>query len=760
MSLLVPWLVFPLVLGALCLGCGALTARLAGLRAGPELLLPLGYATVVVAAGFVVWVPATAQLAAPAVVGLAAAGFAASWPLRRPARTAAAALAGAGLVLLAYGLPVLTTGDPTFTGYVSLDDTATWLALADRTLDEGSSLEGLAPSTYEATLANNLGGGYPFGAVLPLGIGAQLVGEDVAWVFQPYIAFLAALLALVLYALARPLLRSVWAACFVAFVAAQPALLFAYSQWSGVKEIAAACLIAAACALGARAAASQGVRSGLPPATSAAAIAGVLSLGGLAWLAVAGAIGAVLAWSGRSVSRGLGVALLTLGLALPTIDSSQEFLRRGEAELRNGDALGNLPAPLDLLQVGGIWPTADFRSDPDVPWLTYALVALVALLAAAGAAHAVRRRSWQAVAYIATSLAGCAVIVTAGSPWVDAKALATASPAVLFAAMLGCAWLLSHVGKVPAVAAAGAVAVGVLWSNGLAYHGVTLAPHDQLAELEEVGERFAGQGPALMTEYQPYGVRHFLRRLDPEGASELRRRLVSKVDGSLPQKGETPDLDELALPGVLVYRTLVLRRSPVASRPPAPYDLSWRGRWYEVWQRPSTGRSVASHLPLGDPGDPGAMAPCRDVLAVAARAGEVATVARRNPAAVLAARSSGVEEAFLLSGAGRYSLWLAGSRRAPADVYVDGHRIRRVPSHFDRAVEYSELGRVVLTRGLHTIRVQFDSRPLQPGTGGPQYGFGPLVVSPLDSPRAVTTVEPSAARELCGRTLDWVEGLR
>ena len=97
--------------------------------------------------------------------------------------------------------------------------------------------------------------------------------------FQPYIAFLAALLALALFALARPLVRSVWAACFVAFVAAQPALLYAYSQWSGVKEIAAACLIAGACALATGKGATKGLRSGLPAATAAAALAGVLSVG-------------------------------------------------------------------------------------------------------------------------------------------------------------------------------------------------------------------------------------------------------------------------------------------------------------------------------------------------------------------------------------------------------------------------------------------------------------------------------------------------
>ena len=114
-------------------------------------------------AGFVTWVPGTASLALPAVVGLAAAGFAGSWPVRRPRRASLVALAAAGAVFLAYGLPVLASGHATFAGYISLDDTSTWLALADRMLEEGRSLDGLDPSSYEATLATYLGGGKAFG---------------------------------------------------------------------------------------------------------------------------------------------------------------------------------------------------------------------------------------------------------------------------------------------------------------------------------------------------------------------------------------------------------------------------------------------------------------------------------------------------------------------------------------------------------------------------------------------------------------------
>ena len=65
-----------------------------------------------------------------------------------------------------------------------------------------------------------------------------------------------------------------------------------------------------------------------------------------------------------------------------------------------------------------------------------------------------------------------------------------------------------------------------------------------------------------MTTYEPYGVRHFLRGLDPEGASELRRRFDYLRNGATLDKGESADIDRFRLDQVLVYRTLVLRRGP------------------------------------------------------------------------------------------------------------------------------------------------------------------------------------------------------
>ena len=59
----------------------------------------------------------------------------------------------------------------------------------------------------------------------------------------------AALLTLALWSLARPLIASARLRAATAFIAAQPALLYGYYLWGGIKEIAAAALVASVAGL-------------------------------------------------------------------------------------------------------------------------------------------------------------------------------------------------------------------------------------------------------------------------------------------------------------------------------------------------------------------------------------------------------------------------------------------------------------------------------------------------------------------------------
>jgi hypothetical protein len=444
-------------------------------------------------------------------------------------------------------------------------------------------------------------------------------------------------------------------------------------------------------------------------------------------------------------------------LSIPSLVAAGAFLRASNVDsFTSGDELGNLIEPLSPLQLLGVWPSGDFRLRPDEIEATYVLVGLVAAAAAGGLLWAWHRRAWGLLVYGSTAAAGALVYGVLGSPWVDAKAFSTAAPSFLVAALAGCAALLARGRRVEAVVAAAAIAGGVAWSNVLAYREVNLAPRAQLTELETIGERFAGSGPALMTEYQPYGVRHFLRDLDPEGASELRRRLVLLRTGGLLGKGAHADLDELRLDGVLVYQTLVLRRSPAASRPPSPYELTWQGRYYEVWQRLPFARSpILEHMSLGNTLLPVARPRCGDVLRLAGLpdVGRLAAVPRRPP---LPVRETNV----IVRRPGGYEVWLGGSFRRRLDVAVDGEALGTAVHRLNTAGQYEPLGEVWLASGSHSVILRYGNARFRPGSSGPEYGFGPLALGPAEADLRVTYVRPQEARKLCGKQLDWVEALR
>jgi hypothetical protein len=302
---------------------------------------------------------------------------------------------------------------------------------------------------------------------------------------------------------------------------------------------------------------------------------------------------------------------------------------------------------------------------------------------------------WALPLYAASVLGAAATYGVVASPWIEAKAFAIAAPALVLLAAVGALTLLPT-RRVEGAVAVGVIALGVGWSNALAFGDVTLAPRAQLEELEAIGERFAGQSPALMTEYQPYGVRHLLRELDAEGASELRRRPIPLRDGSMLAKGAFADIAEFRPDALLAYRTLVLRRSPVDTRPAAPYERVWTRRFYEVWQRPEV-ISVSSI----------AARRCAQPLTVS---GTTLTVGKT----------------------GRYELWIGGSVRGELTVLVDGEERGRVRHHVNNAGQYTPLGQVQLSAGAHTVETRHRLSRFRPGEGGEPWELGPVLVAPVE----------------------------
>jgi hypothetical protein len=784
----VSWLVFPIVFTALCLGCGLLLERCVGRRLPGLLLIPAGFVVIVVLASIFTSRGETASLATPAVVLAALAGAALSYPWRGR-RLDGWALAAALGVFIVFAAPVVLSGNPTFAGYIKLDDTATWMAFVDRVMDHGRDLSGLEPSTYQTTLQVNLPTGYPVGAFLPLGVGTQLTGTDVAWLVQPYMATMAAVLALCLYWMAQSLVESRLLRALVAFGAAQSALLFAYSLWGGIKEVAVALAIAVLAALAPMAMRAEvGWRGVLPAAVAGAALLDMLGTRGAGLILPILALVAVALWRERGfmalLARAWPFALATLLFGAPALFLAGAFSPT-DGTIASATELGNLVRPLPLSQYVGIWPSGDFRIDPANMALTGFLIALALVALLVGAFIAWRRRVWEPLLYAAGAGAGCLAVFAYSAPWVGAKALAFGSPALLLLALAGAAAFAARVERVLGTTVLALILAGVLWSNALGYHDVSLAPYDQLRELESIGNEFAGEGPTLMTEYQPYGVRHFLRATDAEGASELRYRPVPLVEGGEAGKGAWVDTDQIQLPALLTYRTLVLRRNPGQSRPPSVYKRVRHGDYYDVWQRPSNATApIAEHLPLGEFEEPAAEADCAEVQRLAALAGPGGTLAaaERVPNVTASLADSSYPSEWIptepggpalvphgpgsarleveVAHPGRYGFYLQGSVRNRLGLVLDGGEIGSVQEQLNQSRQFLYFGDALLGAGIHEIELVYAGQSLSPGSGGPPEAIGPLVLGPVANENPPVIRRPSSeAGRLCGKRLDWLEAL-
>jgi hypothetical protein len=795
MTLFLAWIVYPLVLVALSLGCGLLLQRAVGHPLPGVLLVPAGFAVIVVAASFTTMGNATASFTTPLVVALAIAGFALSFDYRARIDPWAA---GAGVAVFAvYAAPIVLSGGVTFAGYLTLDDTATWLALADNAVEHGRTAAGLATSSYRVVLHDYESTGYPFGSFLPLGIGHQLTRQDAAWLFQPQIALMAAMLGLSIYSLSASLLRARPLRVAVAFLGAQSTLLFGYAFWSGIKEVTTAALAAVLAAVIAKVRAERwSARDMLPIAVVAAAILDVLAIVGTIWLAgLAVLAGALLVACGPRRGSILVATLgaATLVLAIPALAIAQVFFRVADSGsssgsgITSGNELANLLHPLSNLQLFGIWPVGDFRLRPSDMQITYILIGALVVAGLAGLVAALRQRAWGVPLYLGAALTGCFSVIALknlghGSPWLDGKALATASPALVVAGIAGAAAMFEGGRRVEGCVAGAAIAAGVLWSNALAYGNVWLAPRGQFVELQAIGDHFAGDGPTLMTEFQPYGVRHFLRKLDPEGASERRSRPVYLRSGGYLAKLQYADLDAFQLSSILDYRTLVLRTSPLESRPPSVYRLVRGGRWYEVWQRPVQPRTILEHLSLGDEQQPVAVPSCADVRrlgALAAGRNGTLVAAERAPAQTVDLTHSTYPPAWqagaggtllphgagtasmtiAVPGGGRYGFWVGGSFRDHLTLTVDGRSLGSATGQLNEPAQLTPLGATRLTAGEHRVELHYSGPGLRPGSRSYQFAFGPLEVGLPASDAHLADVPPSDASSLCGRSLDWIEAV-
>jgi hypothetical protein len=384
------------------------------------------------------------------------------------------------------------------------------------------------------------------------------------------------------------------------------------------------------------------------------------------------------------------------------------------------------------------------------------------------------------------SVIGWAYVSARSNAWGDAKALMIVSPALIAAGMLGVASLWNAGRRPVALVIAAAISFGVLWTNALGYHGADVAPRDRLAELGKIGNLFAGQGPTLYTEFEEFS-KHFLHREDPTGTNESwqDRPHASYANGSGTAFGFSSDVDQLAQPYLQRFRTLVLRRSGPAARPPSDYRLVYRGHYYEVWQKAKT-PTILAHLALGNGVQPGAVPACSQLKDLSHRGGtrlayverpklpELDPTTAQHPRiwvtdvadqAALVVRGAGtLSGPITVTQPSRYSVWVQGSFSRALVARVDGRRVGSVKNELNPRGQYVLAGTIALAPGVHTLTLTHASHSLtsllRAGDGGRTRLLGPTVLDPASDTRVVRQIPNSRWHDLCGKRLDWAEAIR
>jgi hypothetical protein len=647
----VAWVLFPLVLLAVCLGCGLAVERVAGWRLPGTVIASVGLALVIVVATLMTYKGSTAKFTTAVVLVLAVAGYASSIGRvseLRPERFGLAVGLGLYAVLAA---PAVLSGNATFLGYFQLNDSAVHFALIDQLLAHGRDLSGVHPSSLQFVLHGYLSTDYPIGADVALGAVRPLLAQNVAWVFQPYLAVILSLGGVAIYQLLDGVVRSRPLRALCAFVAAQPGLVYGFYLEASIKELATTWLITLTVVLVlATLKGALGVRRLVPLALVTVAGFDVLNVAIVPWLGVPLAVFALLAlWRTRQVISRISKRRLALvagaclaalaAIASPIIATAQTSFQVVSATLTNPHDLGNLSHPLSKWQMLGIWPSGDFTLPVKAYQyrIPYALVITTArglivvafISALLGAAWALYRRGSGPLLLLVGSGLAATYLLSRASPYASAKVMMIFSLAVMLTAMLGAVALhdfasglrrWSRAAVLPAWTLALVLTGGVLWTNVEAYRGVKLAPRARFAELASIGSRFSGQSPAFYNLGDEFAI-HFLR---PEAPTDPNFQPPTPRPSLPPrttirQMREPWNLDELPERYLQSFPLLVLGRSPLNSRPPADYRLAYRGRFYEVWRRTGVPR-VLEHLPLGGGLDPAAVPRCATVMALAQRA--------------------------------------------------------------------------------------------------------------------------------------------
>lgn len=797
---LVSWIALPAVLLAISFGLGALIGQLTRLVLPGALMVPVGGALAIVLA-FTGYVAGLHGIATPALIAVVAAAGVALW-IRRERRLPRPGL-GAVVWTTAYVLyiaPDLLSGHWTWLGYNFVNDTSVQLLLADWiTQHSRDDLPRMYVSTPLDVIHTYLATGYPLGSHALLGAMHELLRTRLEILYQPFISTFAAIGAMALAQLTRRLVGPRWAAT-VALTAVASNLLYQYALQGNMKEIVTASMIAttaaaAAWSLQAVRSAAATRRGGVLVGTAVVvalpvgATVDVLSTAGGPYAALIVALWVVLLFAyrlipgprafGTALAAGIAAIVLTTVLTLSkliTFGKVTATVYAGSPATQND--LGQLLAPLQVRQTAGVWLVGDYRVAPTGADATLTTVGIwiVLALAVVGVLWLLRRRRLGVLLFSVPVVAIMLVVTPRTSPYADAKTYMLMAPGVTLLGALGAA-ALARARRGLGVVLAGIVLVGVLASDALAYHVVQLAPTDRMAALRDLDHRFAGEGPILFNEPEQF-AKNFLGDTRLNVGAEALTPVQTQL--RVPQAFAYLwfDLDDETLPYVERFPLIVVRRSPVNSRPPSNFHRVYENAYYEVWRRSSRPR-VLEHLPLQAVHHPALRPRCADVMALARRAKDSEMLlaapapdlvqldtakADRSPAwtthpyrpdMVVTGTPGEAHARVTVTHAGRYRAWIAGSFGREITGWIDGRRIGGAVG-VNTVGQWHSIGTVAVAPGQHELRLTRPGGGLSPGDGFAGE-LGPLALERI-APRPLVRVAPrDARRRLCGHAWDWVE---
>jgi hypothetical protein len=109
---------------------------------------------------------------------------------------------------------------------------------------------------------------------------------------------------------------------------------------------------------------------------------------------------------------------------------------------------------------------------------------------------------------------------------------------------------------------------------------------------------------------------------------------------------------------------------------------------------------------------------------------------------------------------GTYQLWLEASVSQRFSVLIDGRPAGSVAWQLGPQGQFLQVGRVTLAAGQHRVQIVRPEVNGSPGQDTTGMYLGPLMLVHGDDPGPVSQIDPSRARSLCGRSLDWLEVVR